>query len=167
MVDHHCQEKETSLPVSTSFGNFGFLIRPLNALHNIPIVLWVSVDRIVDRFFVRFVGFVDRFVGFIDRFVGFVDRFVGFVDRLVGFVDGFVGFVCMLEITCTTGQVPHLTHEQTKVVGMPDSGFFLDYDAPPKPGLRTTVHGHYHDGLVWVFNQVIDVIACQPVITCH
>eukprot|EP00463_Aulacantha_scolymantha_P000525 TRINITY_DN1319_c0_g2_i1.p1 TRINITY_DN1319_c0_g2~~TRINITY_DN1319_c0_g2_i1.p1 ORF type:complete len:383 (+),score=89.85 TRINITY_DN1319_c0_g2_i1:109-1257(+) len=33
----------------------------------------------------------------------------------------------------------------TKVVGMPDSGFFLDYEAPGKK---------YHSGMIWVFNQM-------------
>jgi len=32
----------------------------------------------------------------------------------------------------------------TKVVGLPDSGFFMDYEGPPK----------YHSGMKWVFNQM-------------
>jgi len=32
----------------------------------------------------------------------------------------------------------------TKVVGLPDSGFFMDYEGPPK----------YHSGMFWVFDQM-------------
>jgi len=32
----------------------------------------------------------------------------------------------------------------TKVVGLPDSGFFMDYEGPPK----------YHTGMFWVFQQM-------------
>lgn len=34
--------------------------------------------------------------------------------------------------------------EAAKVVGMPDSGFFLDYESAKK----------YHSGMIWVFNQM-------------
>eukprot|EP01062_Namystynia_karyoxenos_P077487 TRINITY_DN781_c0_g1_i1.p1 TRINITY_DN781_c0_g1~~TRINITY_DN781_c0_g1_i1.p1 ORF type:complete len:395 (+),score=140.66 TRINITY_DN781_c0_g1_i1:63-1247(+) len=40
-----------------------------------------------------------------------------------------------------------------KCVGLPDSGFFLDYQAP-KTVADTTIPGNYHDGLSWVFNQM-------------
>lgn len=43
-----------------------------------------------------------------------------------------------------------------KCVGMPDSGFFLDYQSPKVPSdednLGTTVPGNYHNGLKWVFD---------------
>eukprot|EP01005_Ploeotia_sp_CARIB1_P000406 NODE_149_length_1336_cov_170.449132_g145_i0.p1 GENE.NODE_149_length_1336_cov_170.449132_g145_i0~~NODE_149_length_1336_cov_170.449132_g145_i0.p1 ORF type:complete len:386 (-),score=108.98 NODE_149_length_1336_cov_170.449132_g145_i0:118-1275(-) len=40
----------------------------------------------------------------------------------------------------------------TKVAGLPDSGFFLDYEDTGNG--ETTIPGNYHDGLVWVFNQM-------------
>lgn len=43
-----------------------------------------------------------------------------------------------------------------KCVGMPDSGFFLDYQAPGTPGagLGSTKAGNYHAGLRWVFETM-------------
>ena len=57
-----------------------------------------------------------------------------------------------------------------KCVGLPDSGFFLDYQSPTIPGaaaaasrellfappgrVGTTVHGNYHAGLRWVYETM-------------
>lgn len=38
-----------------------------------------------------------------------------------------------------------IINKNAKVVGLPDSGFFLDYEAPSKK---------YHSGMIWVFNQM-------------
>ena len=43
-----------------------------------------------------------------------------------------------------------------KCVGLPDSGFFLDYQDPRRTsqGLGTTISGNYHKGLKWVFDTM-------------
>eukprot|EP01065_Artemidia_motanka_P021125 TRINITY_DN2520_c0_g1_i1.p2 TRINITY_DN2520_c0_g1~~TRINITY_DN2520_c0_g1_i1.p2 ORF type:complete len:413 (+),score=152.86 TRINITY_DN2520_c0_g1_i1:59-1240(+) len=43
---------------------------------------------------------------------------------------------------------------KAKCVGLPDSGFFLDYQSPkvpPTPLAQNTIPGNYHTGLAWVY----------------
>lgn len=41
-----------------------------------------------------------------------------------------------------------------RVVGMPDSGFFLDHQAAAGSGHASDCEGHYHEGLKWVFKYM-------------
>ena len=60
-----------------------------------------------------------------------------------------------------------------KVVGMPDSGFFLDYQSTKVPGLveqassrrgrqLTTTPGNYHAGLKWCFETFNATAGVNP-----
>lgn len=54
----------------------------------------------------------------------------------------------------------HAVNKDMTVRGMPDSGFFLDYQAPgvdpspPQSRHLTTIPGNYHNGLKWVFDNM-------------
>lgn len=60
-----------------------------------------------------------------------------------------------------------------KVVGLPDSGFFLDDEMPisdPEAAgiVSTTVPGNYHDGMLWVFEaQNVTAGVNQACIAAH
>lgn len=51
------------------------------------------------------------------------------------------GLATYLHVDWWHSRLPH----SAKVVGMPDSGFFLDYESQAK---------HYHSSMIWVFNQM-------------